>query len=96
MSFLLTSTRRALDLTSNRSRAKLPGSRAPYFLLAIELGFLEVLLRDRVLICSTANADALLILAELLAVARFLQLRPAATARPTRSMALSGRNRSVM
>ena len=45
-----------------------------HFLLAIELGLLEVLLRDRVLHLLDGHADALVDLAELLAIARFLQL----------------------
>ncbi len=45
-----------------------------YFLLAVELRLLEILLRDRVLHLLDGDADALVDLAELLAVAGFLQL----------------------
>ena len=44
------------------------------FLLAVELRLLEILLRDRVLHLLDRDADALVDLAELLAVAGFLQL----------------------
>ena len=65
---------RALDLTSNFSRTNCRFSRAVHFLLAVELRLLEVLLRDRVLHLLDGDADALVDLAELLAVAGLAQL----------------------
>src|SRR5262249_12226960 len=49
-----------------------------HFLLAIELRLLEILLADRALHLLDGDADALVDLAELLAVARLAQLRPRA------------------
>src|SRR5205823_350599 len=48
------------------------------FLLAVELRLLEIFLRDRALHLLDGNPDALVDLAELLTVARFLQLRASA------------------
>ena len=50
-----------------------------HFLLAVELRLLEILLRDRALHLLDGDADALVDLAELLAVAGFLQLRARAS-----------------
>ena len=61
-------------MTSNFSRTNCEVLAGRHFLLAVELRALEVLLRDRVLHLLDGDADALVDLAELLAVARFLQL----------------------
>ena len=74
MSARPTITLRALDFTSKRSRTNARFSRAESSSSRRLLRRLEVLLRDRLLHLLDRDADALVDLAELLAVAGFLQL----------------------